>query len=230
MAGRTRRLLAGEDGPGARALPAGELLHPLPLAALALLVVNDHALKAWAAGTELAAVTGKLSDVAGLLFFPLLVTAGLDLALMLAARLGASVDFSLRRWKLAAACGATLVLFTAIKVSPAAADAVARLLRQLGVSAHIVVDPTDLVALPMVGVAWWLGRAELRRVPLGRLEVIERAWNRGERDIAAKLADTGQAERLAPAFAHYLETGDGARATVALRSIRVPTAARAGRP
>ena len=62
---RVWRLLGGVDGPGKRALPAGELFHPVTLAALALLVVNDRVLK----GALPGAVTGKLSDVAGLASF-----------------------------------------------------------------------------------------------------------------------------------------------------------------
>lgn len=50
----------------------GELvLHPVALVALALLLLNDHVLKAVAPGW----VTGKLSDVAGLAFFPFLLLA-----------------------------------------------------------------------------------------------------------------------------------------------------------
>jgi len=47
------------------------LLHPVPLGAIVLLVVNDHVLKARGPGF----VTGKLSDVAGLVFFPLFLDA-----------------------------------------------------------------------------------------------------------------------------------------------------------
>lgn len=232
MGGRARRLLAGEDGPGTRALPAGELLHPAPLVALAVLVVNDHVLKSWAAASGFpAVVTGKLSDLAGLLFFPLLVTAGLDLLLLVAARLGAPIDFSLRRWKLALACGGTAALFASIKLSAPAAAAIAELLRQLGVEARIVVDPTDLVALPMIGVAYWIGRAEIARVPLGRLEVIERAWHRGQRQVAAMLADIGGgAAPLAAAITRYLETGEAEPVRLELRSFRAPTAARVDHP
>ena len=48
------------------------VLHPLVLAGLALLILNDHVWKA-AHGTWW---TGKPSDVAGLAVFPLLVSAG----------------------------------------------------------------------------------------------------------------------------------------------------------
>lgn len=47
------------------------LTHPVVWAAIALLVVNDHILKNAYRGW----VTGKLSDIAGLVFFPLLLAA-----------------------------------------------------------------------------------------------------------------------------------------------------------
>lgn len=47
------------------------LMHPVSLGAIALLVLNDHVLKAAYPGF----VTGKLSDIAGLVFFPLLLAA-----------------------------------------------------------------------------------------------------------------------------------------------------------
>src|SRR5438045_2459919 len=61
LAGRARWLAAGQA--------ADALLEPTPLAAIALLLLNDHALKARWPGV----VTGKLSDAAGLVFFPLLL-------------------------------------------------------------------------------------------------------------------------------------------------------------
>jgi hypothetical protein len=226
VAARIHRILAGVDGPGRRALPAGELLAPIPLAALVLLAVNDHLLKG--SGALPGWMTGKLSDLAGLLFFPLLCTALLDLALLVAARLGAPVDFTLRRWKLAAACAGSAALFTAIKLSPAAAGALERLLAAAGIPSRIVSDPTDLLALPMVALAYYLGRREIARVPLGRLELVERRWQRGLRDVEAELADLEPPDRradLARGLARYFETGEPDDAAAALRWFRESTAA-----
>ena len=47
------------------------LVHPLPLASVGLLAVNDHLLKG--SGLLPSAITGKLSDIAGLFFFPALL-------------------------------------------------------------------------------------------------------------------------------------------------------------
>jgi hypothetical protein len=48
-------------------MPADGLLHPYPLVAILVLIVNDH----WLKGLWPGPVTGKLSDMAGLAFFPL---------------------------------------------------------------------------------------------------------------------------------------------------------------
>jgi hypothetical protein len=60
--------------PPAHRVRGDVVLHPAALASLAVLVVNDHVLKAAAPGW----VTGKLSDVAGLVFLPFLLVALAD--------------------------------------------------------------------------------------------------------------------------------------------------------
>ena len=50
------------------------ILHPVPLVAIAVLLVNDHLLKGSAPGI----LTGVLSDIAGLMFFPLAIVAVLE--------------------------------------------------------------------------------------------------------------------------------------------------------
>ncbi|MBN8609777.1 MAG: hypothetical protein J0L92_04305 [Deltaproteobacteria bacterium] len=57
--------------------PGDLLLHPLALAALATWIVNDHVLKHACPSV----LTGKLSDVASLAFFPLLPIAARELVL-----------------------------------------------------------------------------------------------------------------------------------------------------
>ena len=60
----------GQPQPELKTPGAGEgLLHPVPLLAIGLLVLNDHVLK----DAFHNAVTGKLSDFAGMAFFPLLL-------------------------------------------------------------------------------------------------------------------------------------------------------------
>ncbi len=90
------------------------LVHPVPLAALALLVFNDHVLKAAHPGW----LTGKLSDVAVLALLPFLVLAAADLAALAAPRLPAPGE----RAMLAAVIGSA-ALFATIEVTPLGADA-----------------------------------------------------------------------------------------------------------
>lgn len=109
------------------------LRRPLFLAALALLAVNDHLLK----GAALAPswFTGKASDFAGLLIAPTL------LALLLRLR-------TRRAWW--SAHLAIAWVFIAIKLD---ADAARRWDALLGGST--VVDPSDLLALPMLVLSAW---------------------------------------------------------------------------
>lgn len=117
---------------------ASDLVHPLPLGAALGMAVNDHVLKG--AGVLPGWVTGKLSDFAGLFFFPLLLAA--------IAR-GASVavrgrDVVQRRALAAAAALATGAFFTAVKICPPANAWVA------GWWGVMQLDATDLFALPMI--------------------------------------------------------------------------------
>jgi hypothetical protein len=127
------------------------LLGPIALAAIAVLVVNDHVLKAAMPGV----VTGKLSDVAGMVFFPLLLAAAAEHA-------------GIRRGTrtIAIAAIATGLVFAAVKLVPVAGDAyrvglaalqwpfraLAGVIDGSGVPpvgrVHLTADASDLVALP----------------------------------------------------------------------------------
>lgn len=134
---------AGTDDashPSAWALQA--LVHPVSLSSVAVLWLNDEVLKALWPGW----LSGKLSDMAGLVFFPLVLAALAGLA---------------RRSPKATIISSVLITglwFTVAKTVPAVASATASLVTALsGRPAHITVDPTDLVALPALGwaVAAW---------------------------------------------------------------------------
>lgn len=134
--------------------PIPELASPVPLAAVAVLALNDHVLKrAWPGP-----VTGKLSDLAGCFVLPLFLSAVLAIA----------TPWPARR-RLAIGAIATALLFAALKLSPAAASAVAHGLGlawgALGrASGPIIADPGDLVALPLAAVAFaWGVRVHARR-------------------------------------------------------------------
>lgn len=115
------------------------LRSPVFGAALLVLVLNDHWLKG--AGLLPGWLTGKLSDFAGLVVAPILV-ATLARARTRPARLVC--------WALVAG------LFAAIKVSPAAARGVEHFTRWVGFGWQIWSDPTDLIALAVLPLAWWV--------------------------------------------------------------------------
>ena len=124
---------------------ADPLLHPVTLISMALLGLNDHWWKASYPGW----FTGKLSDVAGLVFFPVLLEA-LGLA---------------RRWSVAL----TFLGFTAVKAWPWANavwnDAFTALYQTLGWhrEARLLADTSDLLALPAIFVILFLPVARRRR-------------------------------------------------------------------
>jgi hypothetical protein len=164
-------------------------MHPLTVVSVILLIVNDWILKRHVPG----AITGKLSDIAGLVFAPLVLASAIGLALHLAARLGARVDPSLSRRRLLTCIAATGIVFTAVKLSPDAARVLADLLPR---GSRIVVDATDLLTLPALAIAYFIGRDELRRVPLGRPAAIHRLG----RPAASSLRDTGASPALVRAI------------------------------
>ncbi len=114
---------------------------PWPVFAAVILAVNDHLLKG--AGLLPGWLTGKLSDFAGLFFAPLLLA---ELWLLLwPARTAHGV------WRRAAwSAGGVGAGFCAIKLSAGASALWERGLGGLGVPSSNVVDPTDLLALPML--------------------------------------------------------------------------------
>ena len=118
---------------------ARTLAHPLPLGCVALLVINDHVLK----GRSIvpAVVTGKLSDFAGLFFFPVL--------LVTVARA------SKLRWVTPPrAALATMLAFAAVKLATPVNALYAALL------GPAVMDPSDLLALPCaLAAALWMREA-----------------------------------------------------------------------
>lgn len=107
------------------------------IAAIGLLLLNDHVLKDLWPGW----VTGKLSDFAGLVFFPLL------LAVM--------VGLVVRRqaWAIRLSLLISGVWFCAIKTMAWAAAATESAAELFIEHSEIIVDPTDLLALPALALA-----------------------------------------------------------------------------
>jgi hypothetical protein len=123
--------------------PRNALAHPLFWVALVALLVNDHFLKQ--ARVLPGAITGKLSDFAGLLAAPVLIVA----LLRVRGRVGRMAAF---------ACVAGI--FTAIKLSRPVADALEAITAYTPLPWRLWCDPTDLVALSVLPLAWWLAGRE----------------------------------------------------------------------
>jgi hypothetical protein len=130
-------------------------MHPIVLASVLVLVVNDWYLKEHFHG----AVTGKLSDISGLIFAPCVLSAAIGLLLRVLGRPG-----YVTRVRAIACTVATGAGFAAVKLSEGAAEWLAAALSHLGRPAEIYLDRTDLFALPALGVAAWVFADELRRV------------------------------------------------------------------
>lgn len=157
-----------DDTPLRQPIVGEQLLHPVVLSAVVLLLLNDHVFKRlWPS-----AITGKLSDIAGLVFFPLFLQALWELGLRV---FGKPVRHSSR--VLLAAVVLTALVFAAIQLHPVAAE-----VYRVGLGAlqwpfeagfellggrpspaprrvHLTQDVTDLLTLPALGVPLWLGRA-----------------------------------------------------------------------
>lgn len=171
--GRGHTRAVGDDaGRDEGPVAGGAILNPIVLAAVGLLLLNDHVLKAAYPGF----VTGKLSDIAGLAFFPLMLVGAWEVALL-----------ALRRWRepsprpIVIATLLTAVLFVLVKTTDAGSEAfgvglgVAQWLpgaaldaltaRPIGGPARTVevLDATDLAALPALVVPLAVGLRRARR-------------------------------------------------------------------
>jgi hypothetical protein len=139
-------------------LPIGEAMHPVALLGLLVMVVNDWILKPRVGPS---ALTGKLSDLGGLIAAPVVLTAAIGLVL----RVARAKDPYLTHRRLVIAVATTGAVFAAIKLSERAAGWFVSVISVVR-PAEVYLDRTDLLCLPVLGIAYWIGRDELRR--LGR--------------------------------------------------------------
>lgn len=117
--------------------PLRALVHPLWLGAFGVLLLNDYVLKA---SLDAPLLTGKLSDVAGLIVAPVVLAAILR------------VRRSRGLWLSAAA---VVAVFSAINLSPTAAGAWDAGVAAVFGSSTTWTDPTDLLALPAAALGVW---------------------------------------------------------------------------
>ena len=130
----------------------GALLHPVSLLAVAVQLVNDHILRLVIPSP----LWGKLGDVTMLIYAPLLGAALLALA----------APFRSRRAVALTGFGIVGTWFALGKTVPAVLAATNGLVSWLtGRPSLLILDPTDLIALPALGVAWWIWQ---RPVPMTR--------------------------------------------------------------
>lgn len=123
--------------------------HPLTIGATAVLLLNDHVFKqAWPG-----LVTGKLSDVAGLVVAPPVLA--LLLSLVFADRIAAGASVLL-----------TGAGFAVVKLTPAGAEVASAAWSVVNGPSGVLADPADLVALPALGLAWWAWRRVAAAPPL----------------------------------------------------------------
>ncbi|MGH3679332.1 MAG: hypothetical protein ACRDT2_03475 [Natronosporangium sp.] len=145
---------AGSDGwrPDRAGAALAWLAHPVTALAVVVLVLNDHLFKFVYPGL----VTGKLSDLAGLVVAPAFLALA---ATLVVPRLPGQV----------AAVGALAVTgvgFAVVKSTDAGATAASAAWGVLNGPSVIRVDLTDLATLPALGLAWWAWtRARQRPAP-----------------------------------------------------------------
>ncbi|WP_146074922.1 hypothetical protein [Micromonospora chalcea] len=122
--------------------------HPGTVLSLIVLVLNDHVFKAAFPGL----VTGKLSDVAGLVLAPPLVAV--------------LVTLVVPRFRSRSVAGFALALvglgFAVVKVDEQAAAAASQMWSVVSGPSLIRADPTDLLTLPALAVAAWTWRRARR--------------------------------------------------------------------
>ncbi len=125
------------------------MLHPLVVAAILILLANDHVLKQRFPG----AVTGILSDIAGLAFFPLALVAAVELLGRRVVGVGTIAMFV----AITGLVFASAELLPSVKVALEVAWGWSRAVIGGGRPVAFTADPTDLLALPALTVAWVIG-------------------------------------------------------------------------
>ncbi|WP_326826062.1 hypothetical protein [Streptosporangium sp. NBC_01756] len=171
--------------------------HPLTVIAVVVLLLNDHLFKPLWPGV----VTGKLSDVAGLIVAPPLL------------------NLLIRRPHLSILLTGTV--FGLVKTTAAGAALASQAWTLVWGPSLVLADPTDLIALPVLYATWWIwNHPDARAVRLARAVVVIPL-------TVLAVAATGQVETFKPYSAHAVDVIDD-MIVVATRGGRQPGPAETG--
>jgi hypothetical protein len=185
--------------------PSLALRHPLFWGALAILLLNDHVLKG--AGVLPGALTGKLSDFAGLLVAPVV------LASLLRVR-------SVGGW--GAAHALTGLVFAGIQLSEGAAMVWGTLMSATGFPWAITRDATDLVALPMLAVSLLVFGGVARRRPVPARRTLEMVGAGVGMTACLATSPPPEFEEFYPSFSAtgFVHNGSDTEVSVLVRPLR----------
>lgn len=143
--------------PGHPRLGIGYFVHPLPLIAVVVTAVNDHYLKY----AHPSFLTGKISDFAGIFFFPIFLCALFNLARNLFSQKLHWI--TVRQGVIAIAV--TDLIFIAVKMVPTVTYAYIEMLEAIGYPSRVTRDPGDLAALVMNVATFYFIWGQVRRGP-----------------------------------------------------------------
>ncbi|GLW96464.1 hypothetical protein [Microtetraspora sp. NBRC 16547] len=153
--------------------------HPLTVIATVLLLLNDHLFKSLWPGL----VTGKLSDVAGLIVAPPLL------------------NLFIRRPRVSVLL--TGAAFTLVKTTSIGAALASEAWTLAWGPSQVLADPTDLMALPALYAAWWTwNHPAARAARLARAAIVIPV-------TVLAVAATGQTEVFRPYSAYAVDVADG---------------------
>ncbi len=130
----------------------GYFIHPVPLFAVFILILNDHYLKSHYPSV----VTGKLSDLAGLFFFPLFLCALVCLGRNLISPRREGI-YWLTKPLLLSMIAVTVAVFALVKMVPVVTDIYLLVLGKVGLPSRVVRDPSDLGALLVLPFTYLFG-------------------------------------------------------------------------
>lgn len=139
-------------------VPGAHLYHPLSLAAWVLVAFNDFVLKPHWPGV----LSGKLSDVGICFGLPIFIVSALEW-MAFAGQQAGLWSWQGGRHRAEFACVVTLAYFSAMQLSDTFVAIHLGVMHALFPGQFVVTqDPSDLITLPMTGLAWWFLKQRTR--------------------------------------------------------------------